>query len=358
VKPPGVADLWYVDSFDAELAPPNQGEDQTASAAEAPEERAEGGMVEVRRALPLWARFMADLGSDIALLSPDEPTTAVVSLPTREFAAAFAAAAVVIRYDVLEPAAPDDLEEHLGDLRELELGTRVQFREPNGKVSQGFWRGLESDDEGQERFCIEVRKQLTRKLPVSAALGVTPTGEPVDTNGRLQRDRVVEPPHLVRGLRGQSAAMALVTTSRCEVVIVGVATDLENDMCEQGFFTSGNEEDLQHGYLQDLVRVKQFRDAHRYYRSQVVSPSAADSDENQALKPRVVIYDGGRMFLQCSHLWPGSHRIVVLDRSAASAEDAALEINLDYADRRADSELGDDLKVPDGIELITYEHMT
>jgi len=48
---------------------------------------------------------MAELASDVTLLPPEEPTTAVVSVPTREFASALAASAVVVRYDELEPAA-------------------------------------------------------------------------------------------------------------------------------------------------------------------------------------------------------------------------------------------------------------
>ncbi len=350
----GVTDLWYADSYTLHVEPPHSGEDQANGSGE----EADEAIVEwrSRRPLPAWARFMSDLGSDLALISPEEPTTAVVSLPTREFAAAFAGAAVVIRYDELDPAAPDDLEEHLADLRDMEPGTRIQYRAANGKIWEGRWRGFQAATDGQEHVCMEVRKEMTMKIRVSEALRVVPSGEEAANDARL-RVRNVETSHLLRRMRGQPAAVAFVTTTRLEVVIVGVATVLQEEMCEQGLYASGNEDDLRHGYLQDIVRVQQFPSAHRFYRSQVLPPSIR-GEEQQALSPRVVIYDGGRMFLQSSHLWRGSHRIVVLDRSAASAEDAALEIAQDYADRRGNSELGEDLTVPAGVEVISYRHAT
>jgi hypothetical protein len=218
-----VADLWYTD------------------------DEQQNTMALGRMPLPAWARFMAELASDVTLLPPEEPTTAVVSVPTREFASALAASAVVVRYDELEPAAPDDLEEHLAALRELKPRSRIQYREKSGMVSEGFWRGFEVDGRGDERFCFEARRNVVRKVPVSEALRLVSSGEQ-QTDGQL-RVRNVETPQLLRGLRGQAAAVGIVTTARCEVVIVGVATVLGEEMCEQGLFLTGDPEDLRHGHF-------------------------------------------------------------------------------------------------------------
>lgn len=327
----GVADLWYM-----------------AGSGPGPWE------LPIREPLPAWARFIADLAADMPLLtrSDDGATTAVLAVPTRGYAAAIAAAAIAVRRDELDPAAPDNLEEHLEDLRALPLGTRVQYGDPSGKLFDGRWAGFEMGRDGVERVCVELRKNERRSVLTSHADRIVPTGE-AQADGQL-RVRNVETSSLLRGLRGQTAAIPFMTTARCEVVIVGTSTVLRDEMCEQLMFVSGDPADPGQGYLQDLARVGQFPGASRYYRSVLIPLSSEVSEEQRRLTPSVVVYDGGRAFLHHGHLWPHSHRLVILDRSVTSSEDAALELNQDWGGRRGDTALGEDLTVPDGIEFVAF----
>lgn len=321
---PAVADLWYQD--EPAKHPP--------------------------RRIPAWASFIAHLGASLAG-SDAAPTTVALSVPVRDFVAVLAATAAVIRRDQIAPMAPDDLTSHIATLRETPIGAPIKYLAPKDKVHDGRWQGFEiSPFDRTERLCFELRRKETRKLAVTQALNIRLTGE-TQANGQLQA-RTISTPPLLRAVRGESAAVTFVTTYRCDVMLVGTLSVLEAEMTQERFYADGVI-DSPSGVLQDLARVQQYRDAKRFYRCVTLASASEAARAQMEAKPCLVVYDGARAFLRYRHLWALSHRLVVLDRSAASSEDAADELAQDYAYSQGDSPLLQRFVIPAGFEAVAYE---
>jgi hypothetical protein len=56
-------------------------------------------------------------------------------------------------------------------------------------------------------------------------------------------------------------------------------------------------------------------------------------------------------------MWPNAHRVVVLDRSTLSAEDAGPELAGEYAYAETNTALMERLRVPDGVEFVAYSRL-
>lgn len=202
-------------------------------------------------------------------------------------------------------------------------------------------------------LCVELAKGETRKLRLDRALAIHLTGEN-SASGKL-RAKIISVAPLLRAIRGDVPAVTFVTTARCDVLIVGTLSLLERELTNERLFASSRTDDPCHGVLQDLARVHGLADARRFFRSVIVPSSAGPSAEHQALKPRLVIYDGGRAFVRWRHLWDGAHKLIILDRSSASAEEAADELAASFAYRAADAGVLDGLSVPGGVEAMSFE---
>lgn len=306
-----------------------------------------------RTRIPDWACFMAHLGRGLAGLPAGRPTTAVVSVPIRDFAAAFAVAAAVQRCDELSPMAPDDLAAHIEVLRNTPPKTPIRYFGPKDKVYDGRWCGFEASPiDGQELICFQLRRNETRKLQASHALKVRLAGE--DETGETLQARTVRTSPLLRALIGDSAALTFATTKRCDVVLVSTLAAVEAEFCDEPLLPSGGPEEARSGVLQDVARVQQFRDAHRFNRAVAVPSSAEPTTAHRELVPKLAVLDGGRAFLRYRHLWPAAHKLVVLDRSTVSAEDACAELAQDMAYAQPDTELAWRLVIPDGIEFVAF----
>jgi hypothetical protein len=154
---------------------------------------------------------------------------------------------------------------------------------------------------------------------------------------------------------GESDALTFVTTSRADCLIVGTQTLLEADLTSEFFYAGDSIGDASGGQLQDLVRARDLAGARRYFRSIIVPSAVLVPPEIRDLRPHVVIFDGGRAYLRWRHLWPDSQQLVIIDRSMSNAEEAAGELSMAFAERTADSGLLGTLKVPPGIEAISFE---
>jgi hypothetical protein len=261
-----------------------------------------------------------------------------------------------MRIDELHPMLEDSLANHIEVLRSASPGAPIKFLAPGDRVHDGRWRGIEvAGRDGEERVCFELRRNETRKLPIARALDVRLTGES-NAGSRLQA-RTVRTSPLLRAIRGHAASVTFVTTARCDVVLVGTLAALEPEMTEEPLLPSGDESEFRGGVLQDIARVQQFRDGRRFHRAIAVPSLAEPSVELKGHDPKVVVMDGGRAFLRFRHMWPNAHRVVVLDRSTLSAEDAGPELAGEYAYAETNTALMERLRVPDGVEFVAYSRL-
>jgi len=303
--------------------------------------------------LPRWARFMAVLGGALAGAG-DEPVTVAISVPTRDYAAALAGTAAVLRRDELAPMAPDDLGMHLATLRDTPCGTPVKYLGPKQKVYDGRWVGIVAAPTGSgELLAFELARGETRKLPLDRALSIHLTGETTDA-GQL-RAKQIAAPCLLCAIRGDRAAVTYVTTARCDVLTVGTLSLLERELTGERFTAHDAATGASAGgVLQDLARARQLPSAGRFFRSALVPSASSPTPEVQSLRPSVVVYDGGRAYLRLRHAWPSAHKLVILDRSAPSSDEAAAELAEAFAYRSAGADVLGLVRVPPGIEALAF----
>jgi hypothetical protein len=273
-----------------------------------------------------------------------------LTVPARGFSAAFAACAVVLCRDLVEPMAPDDVDLHLTTLRETPPGTPVKFH-ANDQIHDGRWRGIQEFDDA-EMLCFETRK-MVRRLPLRSALKIRLTGE-TEPAAQLQARRV-RPAPLLREMLGPSAAVTYVTTARADCLVVGTKNLLEEELTGERFFAGGSEYDTAGGILQDLARARDLAGTRRYYRTVIVPSTTGPSAEISGLTPPVVIFDGGRAYLRWRHVWPEARQLVIIDRSVSSAEEAAGELSMAFIERERESNLLRKVEVPESVEAIIFE---
>jgi hypothetical protein len=300
--------------------------------------------------LPDWARFMVGLGDALA----QEPsgcgyTTVGLTVPTRAFAAALAVAGFVLRRNVDDPMDPGDVEEHFALLAAQPSGTAITLQQ-GARIHDGRLLGIVERD-GAELIQVETRK-MVRYLPKTLALQVRLTGE--DQAPEHLRARRVQVPPLLRALTGIDAATTYMTTARADGLIAGTLAALEEELTEEPLAPTLAGFSPPTGTLQEIVRARDLAGASRHFRTVIVPASSPVHEADKALTPKLVIFDGGRPYLRLRHLWPSAHRLVVIDRSLGTAEEAADELSMAFIDRRSDSDILEGLGAPSSIEAFAF----
>ncbi len=299
--------------------------------------------------LPVWARFIAECGRFLAM-SEGRAITIALTVPTRGFAASLAAAAVALTRDAREPMAPDDLELHVGILRNTPTGTPIKFHSRD-RIHDGRWIDVTWVDD-QEMLRFETGRGVTRKLPLQSALMIRPTGE-ATAAGQLRAKRV-QLPILLQSTGNRSAALTYVTTARPDCVVVGTLTWLTEDLTAPVFRLS-KDTSQPASELQTLARARKVKGAGTYYRTVIAPSGSQPSSEVRQMKPAVVIFDGGRGYIRWRHIWPAARQLVILDRSESSSEEAANAVSEAFVNRVCSMALPDEVSVPDGVEAVCFE---
>jgi hypothetical protein len=300
--------------------------------------------------LPDWARFMLALGDALASEdAADGRMTVGVTVPTRAFAAALAAAGFVLRRNADDPMEPGDAEEHFARLAAQPSGTAITLQQGE-RIHDGRLLGI-VERNGSELIQLETRK-MVRYLPKTLALQVRITGE--DHAPEHLRARRVQVPALLRALIGVDAATTFLMTARADCVIAGTLAALHEELTEEPLAPTLAGFSPPSGTLQEVVRVRDLPGASRHFRTVIVPASSPVHEADQGLAPKLVIFDGGRPYLRLRHLWPAAHRLVIIDRSVGTAEEAADELSMAFIDRRSDSDLLESLGAPSSIEAFAF----
>jgi hypothetical protein len=266
-------------------------------------------------------------------------------------------ASAVVDDDALTPSSARDLAGHVSALQALDDGAPVRVFDPQGdgtlKVRNATWRGigpskypkLATDD----RIRYAINGNDYREVKLDFAQRVHP--------GQRQGDGGHRPyslalPSLVEGVIGDEAALGYVTADRCAAVAVGTIALLAAELEAEVFCPSGKPSS--YGALQDLTRSAKRAASGRGCRSAIFASRSKPKAAHDELAPRIVIYDGGGAFFGWGARWPGAAKIVLIDRSSASAEDVAVELNTAAAYGDRDHDVLDGLEVPAGIEAMVF----
>lgn len=313
--------------------------------------------------LPGWSRFFLSVGrAAISVPPPDQRLVVAAVVPTREFAAAFVAlGAVEQRSKAGPPASGPDHYQQLSDLAKGDKVTVLQA----GKKYVATFEGV-GQAQGQEGIYVVFDKD--RKTRMRQFL---PKGEcgrvAIGALGRERLPKVGTP----RDQKAHSwdevfvqAALGLDSVTdyvRCDdftALIIGQVRALRFELEEATFAALDPDAKPIRGHVEDLIRTKKFaNDAEgETFRTEVMSDRARELDPAlAALKPPVVILDGGRSFVKHKHDWRSASWVIILDRSSAATDEAATVLNQYYVEHRIDdSDPLNGIEPPPGIELTSF----
>lgn len=294
--------------------------------------------------MPEWARWLMDLGRWLAKdRQPGKVARAAISVPTRGYAALFAAMGIVsgsYRSGVLSVG------ERLRMLSRLNAGDPVRYckGDEDLKVSRGKFRKVEKEplfDSGDCVYLAEGKeKEYGREVRQFHYI------EPVGAEEEFSLDRpVCHSPDFVKAAMGIDP-ISQGFFSRLECVIIGnktaLAEELELELRADGVS----------GKVQDVLRVHEYRPKDGF-RSRMISFQADVRSELVGKPFGGVVMDGSRSFLR----WRGMARrdpwLAVIDRTnptAGVARDAIVS-GLASSLEDANPPVGEP---PSGIEAIFY----
>lgn len=309
--------------------------------------------------IPEWSRFLLEVGHyGLSLRSDCGRLVAAIVVPTRAYAAAFLALGAVAGRVAATERAPQlgDSLAHFLELAALSPGSHVTVMIAGKKCKATI---IDADTSvGTERLKVCFDKDgLVQTMPMSECGRVSP--------GAIGRDQLPRPtkkdqqslgwdPAFVSGALGVTDVPMFARTDDFTALIIGKLQALSFELEHSTFFV-GSGRNQTSGHIEDLIRTKKFAndvegDA---FRTEVMSSQERSlRSDLAALKPPLVIFDGGRAFTKHRSSWPDASWIVVLDRSATDCEDGALAFSEFYVQSRVGDEVPlADLEVPPGVEF-------
>jgi len=294
--------------------------------------------------LPGWAWWFIELGSWLATdRQPGRVARAAISVPTRAYAALFAAMGIVsgsYRSGVL------NVGERLRMLSRLKRGDPVRYckGDEDLKVSYGEFSKIAKEPLFDLGDCVYLAERNGRVYgrEVRQFHYIEPVGE--EEGFSMDRPVCLSPDFVKEAMGIDPISQGFF--SRLECVIIGNKTDLAEEL-ELELQADGVS-----GKVQDVLRVHEHRPKDGY-RSRTISFQADIRSELVGKPFGGVVMDGARSFLR----WRGMARkhpwLVIIDRTnptAGAARDAILG-GLASSLEDANPPVGDP---PSGIEAIFY----
>ncbi|MGA8669009.1 MAG: hypothetical protein WB679_04005 [Terracidiphilus sp.] len=204
--------------------------------------------------LPLWAKFLVQLGASVAQAQrADRKVVVAISVPASSYAAAFIALGRVLSEKIQEPAK-SALDAHFQNLASLTHGTRLVYFNGEALYRGPFLGIVRCHDEDCILINIKGGKCL---VPKPRCLFVelqqeSEDGSPLTTsNGRLRNPK----PFVSQFFSLAEHYRVLCSTSK-SVLIVGEKNRLRTEL--QSPFQIPNGSKPYEGTLQDLIRVAKF----------------------------------------------------------------------------------------------------
>ena len=302
-------------------------------------------------AVPAWARFFVELGEMVGSIDAPSRVIVPIAIPTRAYAAALCAVGIV--HGRLGTPVAGDVEAHLAYLRTLPPYTTVTFRRGDRRQT-GWLMGCVTEN---DREYLEIRqKGIGRHLILASMVltqAVQPSKRPRETLPTNARGRVIRlRSGLLGGVLEPTVAVEFLRQDRLDCMIVGNESILHDEIQQARFAIRNLEGELTEGMLQDILRVRKLGRDGDSYRSEILSALRKGPRHPGASAPHAVIFDGAAAFLRWGSTWPGSHSVVILDRTDYRFDEAVSEIDGAYLARL------DDYPIPidavDGIECAAF----
>ena len=313
--------------------------------------------------LPSWVHFFLQVGrSAISVPGVNQRIVIAAVVPTRVFAAAFVALGAVEARSRVGSASSSD--GHFEQVASLTKGDKVTVLQAGKKYVASFDRaGRALGREGIFVVFDKDRKsRMTNFLPKEECDRVA-----IGTLGRERLPKVGTPREkrasgwdeafLEAGL-GITSAADYVRCDDFTALIIGQVQALSFELEEAPFAAASESGRLATGHIEDLIRTKKFANDSQgeTFRTEVMSDRSRELEpELAALKPPVVILDGGRSYVKHRLDWRSASWVIILDRASPTTEEAALVFNQDYVEHRIDDLdplIG--IQPPPGIEVTSF----
>lgn len=300
--------------------------------------------------LPPWAQCFMDAGSFLATQPQRPPTTFALSLPTRAFAAVFAAVGVVHARRKLTNSAINQFEEVWAMTEEVEVRYRLK-----GQAHGGIVIGRVERD-GRRFLVIKERARSTSNAQVPEAII---DGLVIQRTGAAKRIKslTISDPWLAQMLEGCEAEQYLFS-NRHDCLIVGQNRLLQREAAlELQLPGAAPGAPRLSGTLDCVLRVRRWQAASKVFSSDVWpannDPDDIDSVDLQHLRAfPVAIFDGAGAYLRWRHQLRHQHHLVLLSRT-----DRRLDEAVGAVDQAFKTRAGERIVVPSppcGIEELAF----
>lgn len=313
------------------------------------------------RPLPPWAGFFIDLGAQITSYSPKSgPLVVALSLPARAYAAALAAAGIVLS----RAQSPDGL---AGASAHFQMLYHLASQESNTPVDY-----IQNIKGRLKRTCGELQGVVIRDgAPILKVLiGTERQGQTTSfINERIafkvqlaRRSGAIGHSHTMKELAFAERALGdtdladFVFRTQLDCTILGTASQLEHEITEAPLAFRATNEKLDEGHLQDILRACRFLTNSQHFRSEII-PVAHEGRPRTLLTstPSTVIFDGAIGFLRWRDDWRGLPWLVLLDRIETHFTEAVEAVKSEDMSRVSDAKSLQIPPIPPGIEITTFE---
>lgn len=308
---------------------------------------------------PNWCRLFLEIGAFIAK-QPIKPYRSVIgcAIPTKAYAAVFAAIGVVSQLARLNRFTLTDSMAYIEKLRSLKLGDPLIYRRHN-KYTKGIFDGWRNDN-NQWYLRIKTSHSQNIYVPQNLLLGVEPLLEESFKIPRTETTRTLttqkELEFLLVFFNDKNLINEFIAHSRLDCLIIGSKIQIHREVCENQFAFQAPNGEFTEGSLNMLLRIRELLTDSSAYHTRLWGFSNSSEEQRIAIDPpAVVIFNGATSFLRWRDSWRTSHWIVLLDRTEPHFDEAVQTCNQEYISNRAENLLLEPLPAPRGLEFIAYQ---
>ncbi len=303
--------------------------------------------------LPEWAYFFMRVGYQLAEIPNDSHRVVIgLAIPARVFASSLVTTGIEIA------RANNGYSSSKQSISDLEPGTQVYIRKDDNRKHPGIVKGFR-EYYGKQLIIIRTGKSEEQGFPIDqyASRILVARRDKVRLPRYQSKGYLAESPsEFLQSCLGKELAQKHILDSSFEVLLIGKKTVINHEVGAVIFSCKMSEYDTDAiGCLQDILRVRQFSNTTKAYRSQCISSVNITPEKviGRQAPPIIVVFDGAMAYIKLGYKWPAAHQVVLLDRTERQFSDSVDLINQNYAHRLA-GKFKFPIRIPNGIEMMLY----